>query len=376
MRSLTYSTQDEGGRDILHGPQRMAENPHARLPSCFRSGSVHTPTLFIPSLFWPYAGTVRDSPVAPVLQTLIGRGDVSDSLCEDEHAWLCEQFGVRRQGDWPTAPISLLGTGMPPEHYFWLSADPVHLQVNRDQLILLAPEARSITDAEATALCAALNRHFAADGLSFLAPRPHRWYLKTARPPCIHTSSLSRAVGQNVDRVLPEGEDRLAWHRIFNEVQMLLHSHPVNEERSRRGSRPINSLWFSGGGTLPLASTSFQAVIGSSALAHGLSKLAKIPFIAIENGLAEIGRSDVLVELWGPACASMCLDAVAWKDALEVLEQDWFAPLAGMLRKGRVRQLVIATVANGRSYRWSVSRSNLWRWWRHSASLGSTILRP
>jgi hypothetical protein len=337
---------------------------------------VHTVTLFIPALFWPHAGTDQDAPIVPALRTLISRGDADESNCDDEQAWLCEQFGVPRQVDWPSAPIALFGVGMSPGADYWLSADPVHLQVNRDQLILLAPETLSITDTEAVSLCAALNHHFATDNFTFLAPQPHRWYLGIAQPARIHTSGLSRAVGHDVDRMLPEGEDRLAWHRIFNEVQMLLHTHPVNEEREQRGALPINSLWFSGGGTLPLASTSFQAVIGSSTLAHGLSKLAEIPFTASEQGISAISTNDVLIELRDAATASMLLDPAAWKDALEELEWLWFAPLAGLLGKGRIRQLVIATVANGRSYRWSVSRMNLWRLWRPADALGIPIREP
>ena len=354
----------------------MAENARAKLKGDFRTDSVHTVTLFIPALFWPHAGADQESPIIPALRTLIGRSNAGESRCEDEQAWLCEQFGVPRQSDWPSAPIALFGAGMTPGAAFWLSADPVHLQVNRDRLILLAPETLSITDAEAISLCAALNRHFAADHFTFLAPQPHRWYLKTTQPARIHTNGLSRAIGQDVDRMLPEGEDRLAWHRIFNEVQMLLHAHPVNEEREQRGDLPINSLWFSGGGTLPDASTSFQAVTGSSALAHGLSMLAKIPFTATEQGVAAINANDVLIELRDAATASMRLDPAAWKDALEGLEQCWFAPLARMLRNGRIRRLVMATVTNGRSYRWCVSRMNLLRWWRPRVSLGMPLSKP
>ncbi len=337
---------------------------------------MHTVTLFVPALFWSHASPDHDAPMVPVLQTLIGRSDASEARCDDEQAWLCEQFGVLRQADWPTAPIALFGAGMPPGGDFWLSADPVHLQVNRDQLILLAPESLSITDIEAVSLCAALNRHFATDGLTFLAPQPHRWYLKTAQPPRIHTRSLSRAVGQDVDRLLPEGEDRLAWHRLFNEAQMLLHAHPVNEAREQRAALPINSLWFSGGGTLPAARPCFQAVMGSSALARGLSKLTSTPFTATERGIDAIVADDVLIELRDAASASMRLDPTAWKEALENLEQRWFAPLAGLLRKGHIRRLVVATVANGRSYLWSVSRTNLWRWWRPAVSLGIPIHSP
>jgi hypothetical protein len=329
---------------------------------------VHTVTLFIPALFWPHAGVAHDTPLVPALRTLIGRGDAMASRCDEDQAWLCEQFGVERQADWPVASIAVFGTGMPPGGDYWLSADPVHLQVNRDQLILQAPETLAITDAEAVSLCAALNRHFAAEHFTFLAPQPHRWYLRTARPARIHTSSLARAVGRDVDRILPEGEERMAWHHIFNEVQMLLHTHPVNEEREERGAPPINSLWFSGGGTLPRARASFQAVIGSSPLARGLAKLAEIPFAMAEPGKA-FEVDNVLIELRDAATATLRIDPIAWKDALENLERDWFAPLAAKLKSGGMRELVIATVANGRCHRWSVNRRNLWRLWRPAAAL-------
>ena len=331
---------------------------------------MHTVTLFIPALFWPH-GDAGPAPTMPALRTLIGRGDAAAFRCDDEQAWLCERFGIARQADWPSAPIAVFGAGMPPGENYWLSADPVHLQVNRDQLILTAPENLAITDAEAVSLCAALNRHFAADHFTFLAPQPHRWYLRTARPARIHTSGLSRAVGRDVDRILPEGEDRLAWHRIFNEVQMLLHAHPVNEEREERGALPINSLWFSGGGVLPAARTAFQAVIGSSALARGLAKLADISFVAPDGGVAAVAADEALIELHDAATAALRIDDAAWKDALENLERLWFVPLQGMLKKGRIRKLVIATVVNGRSHEWSVSRLNLWRLWRSVAVLAT-----
>jgi hypothetical protein len=337
--------------------------------SLLHCAAVHTVTLFIPALYWPHAGVHHDSPDVPVLRTLVGRGDSAEADCDDEQAWLCSQFGVERQADWPAAPMALLGTGTAPGEDFWLSADPVHLRVSRDQLILSAPESLSITEAEAAALCAALNAHFGAEALTFLAAQPHRWFVKTGRPVRIHTRSLAQAVGRDVDRLLPDGDDRMAWHRILNEAQMLLHAHPVNEQREQRDALPINSLWFSAGGTLAQANSKYQAAIGNSALLRGLAMRAAIPFTESKCGVEAIATDNVLIELPDAAPAAMCLDAVAWKAALENLERRWIAPLTALLKTRRIRQLVLATVANGRSYRWSVRRTNLWRLWRRAAAL-------
>jgi hypothetical protein len=77
----------------------------------------------------------------------------------------------------------------------------------------------------------------------------------------------------------------------------------------------------------------------------------------------------LLVELDGAAIAAMRIDPAAWQGALESLERLWFAPLAKLLKKGRIRRLIIVTVADGRSYQWSASRMNLWRLWKPAAAL-------
>ena len=335
---------------------------------------MHTVTLYIPALFWPHAGIENAAPVTPALRTLLGRGDLDLGVCDDEPAWLCGQFGIARQTDWPAAPIALSATGFPAQSGFWLSADPVHLQVNRSQLILLAPESLSVTHSEADALCAALNEHFASDHFTFVAPQPHRWYLGSPRPFRVHTTSLSQVIGREVDGSLPQGEERMVWHRIFNEAQMLLHAHPVNEAREKRGALPVNSLWFSGGGSLPRAQTSYQAVVGSSPLAQGLAKLAGIPFTHAQHRAGALTGDQVLIELDDAAIAAMCMDATAWKSALESLERIWFAPMTKQLKKGNIRRIIVATVANGRSQQWSVSRMNLWRLWKPAAMPGSAGL--
>ncbi|HVY08410.1 MAG TPA: hypothetical protein VHB46_20735 [Burkholderiales bacterium] len=336
---------------------------------------MQTATLFIPSLFWPATAAAADSPGVPALQLLIGRGNALESLpCEDEAAWLCNRFGVARQADWPSAPVSALGTGIAPENAFWLHADPVHLRVQRDQLVLIAPEALAIGEAEAASMCATLNRHFESDGLSFAAPHPLRWFVRSAKPARMQTNGLTTMAGRDIDRLLPKGEDAMAWHKMFNEVQMLLHEHPVNEERERRGVLPVNSLWFSGGGSLPQARSPYQAVVGSSALARGLAKLTQTPFISSTSGVdtlesGNLQAQDVLIELGDAAEPWLRHDHDAWKSALESLDQRWFAPLVRLLKIGRLRRLDIATVAGGQARQWSVTRAHLWRWWRGAVPL-------
>ena len=57
---------------------------------------MRTVTLFVPSLFWPETGDTDaySGLRLPALETLLSRGSVADSACEDELAWLCERDGL------------------------------------------------------------------------------------------------------------------------------------------------------------------------------------------------------------------------------------------------------------------------------------------
>lgn len=57
--------------------------------------------------------------------------------------------------------------------------------------------------------------------------------------------------GKSILEHLPQGEgaDELTW--LMNAAQMVLHTHPVNKERDKRGDLPANSIWLWGHGKTP-----------------------------------------------------------------------------------------------------------------------------
>src|SRR3990167_27266 len=187
--------------------------------------SVH---LVITDLFLPqhFAAEVCALPILPALEKMLARGTSTGSTHSTSSGragsigtslenHLCEIFGVPCQSDAPIAPISAAFDGL--GEGCWLRADPVHLRLQRDQLVLL-PDIE-ITADESAQMCASLNRHFAGQGMEFIAPHPQRWYMKLDRLPGIETVPLSQAVGRNVHGLLPKGAEAMRWHRIFNEIQ-------------------------------------------------------------------------------------------------------------------------------------------------------------
>ncbi len=283
---------------------------------------------------------------------------------------LCELFGVPRQTDAPIAPLSAAYDGL--GEGCWLRADPVHLQLQRDQLILI-PNVEASAD-EAIQLCAALNEHFAGQDMEFFAPHPQRWYLRLDRVPEIETVPLSQAAWRNVRGLMPRGAVALRWHQLFNEIQMLLFSHPVNQAREARGELPVNSLWFWGGGcnsvaTLPRA---YDSVSSDEMLAAMFAKAAGVPVAAWPAGKwrdADGGRQLLVWTALRDALQQAELGA--WRAALQGFETGFAEPLWQALRSGEISRLRIDVLGGGYLKQVVATRAGSWAFWRRAKPLAA-----
>ncbi|MEQ1881569.1 MAG: hypothetical protein ABL878_11430 [Burkholderiales bacterium] len=324
--------------------------------------TVTTLTLFIPDLFRSgNDASVYANLILPALESLLSQGDLAEFPCEDENEWLCRRFGVARQQDWPVAPLTGLGLGLDIGTGYWLHADPVQLAVDRDRLVLNTRNHISAT--HTTALLESLNQHFASSGLQFHAPQTNHWFVNSPQAPLLRTTTLANAMGRNIDRLLPTGQDGKTWQALFNETQMLLHEHPVNVEREQQGESPVNSLWFWGGGTLPAAAAPYDAVFGHSPLLKGLCRQAGVAMQPVPGQFLATGGQGLFVEL------AEAVPTDRWRESLCEQDTTWFRPIAQALRAGHLSELRIATVQNGRSLEWVCRRSDAWKFWRRQRPL-------
>jgi hypothetical protein len=158
----------------------------------------------------------------------------------------------------------------------------------------------------------------------------------------VRTVPLEGWIGADAGHGLPEGEQRGPWHRLINEVQMVLATHPVNEARRRAGRPEVNSLWFWGGGGLPASGGApWQSVWGEAPELPGLARLAGVPqrgpVTEFEAVVAEAGQGGpVLAVADGARAAGARGDLGAKIDALEALDSDWFGPLEAALAGRRL----------------------------------------
>jgi hypothetical protein len=330
--------------------------------------------LFVAQLPALLAASPGALPALPDLARWLARASAVRTDAASEEQALCERFGVTRQADWPVAPLALQGDGHDPADAYWLRADPAWLQATRGDLVLGRVGDLGLTRTDADALCAALDSHFAADGLRFLAPAPQRWYLRLPRPAGLATTPAREVLGRSVDTLLPRGADALAWHRRLNEMQMLLHDHPVNAAREARGEPPVNSVWLWGGGVLPRCAPRREVAVWSdAALARGLALCAGARWASLP--------SDATALLGTPAESRIVvMDADPPRgpplEPLRALHDRWISPLLAAVRSGRVRSAALVLQQDGALWRLHLSRADLWKLWSRPPDWLTVPQRP
>jgi len=323
--------------------------------------------LYIPDFFSAEGAPPADGLAAA--ETLIARGRRRRIASVSREAWLFGRFGVERQRDWPVAPYTLLADGGAPERHFWMRADPVHLRVGRDSLVLADGAAFQVSRAESEALVETLNRHF-GEAMLFYPVRPARWYVRLDKAPDMQTTPAAAARGAAIDEMLPSGPDAVRFHALMNEAQMLLHEHPVNTEREARGEPALNSIWFWGGGVIDAErARPFSMVFGDDPLARGLALAAGIPVRALPKDagsmLADLGEEGVaLVVLDAPREASL-------RERRAALERDWFLPLLAALKSGRIGMLTLQLRGADSLLEVETVRSDLRYFWRRRKPLSA-----
>ena len=326
-------------------------------------------TLLMPRLL-PQAPSL---PRFPAIETLLARGRREHIAAHGLEATLCALCGVQAaaDADLPLAAIARRGEGAQADGDVWLRADPVHLRADLDHLLLypLPPQAINADDAES--LRTDVARAFSDQGWCLEAAAPDRWYLRVAHAPAIRTHALSEVAGRNILRFLPEGGDAPAWRGYLNEIQMLLHAHPVNQARDAAGLPTVNSLWFWGVGRLPRQLTPrFDSVWADNVTARGLACLAdagnrSLPTSA-EQWQVSAGAGEHLVVIDNDEITPGLRDLDDYISLLEWVEEHWIVALLRAVHRGRLHTLTLC-FDDGRC--WHTRQRDLWRVWRRPRAL-------
>lgn len=331
--------------------------------------------VLVPALLGPIPESARvHLPSFPALEILLARGRALAVAANDTEALIAAQFV--EPAETPSVPAGALGLygdrGEAGTDY-WLHADPVRLEADRDSVMLFVDETH-LTREEADALVAAFNAHFADDGLHLEAPAPDRWYLRWENAIDVKTAPTDRVVGRYYDAFLPSGENGRRLAAILNEAQMLLFTHPVNERRRERGLPMVNGVWLWGGGRLPAPAPEaavWERIEGDHPSLRGWARLhdrTVEPTVSLP--IAATGDGPWLIFVDGPRRALLGGNLSAWEGELAALERDVAAPLLDAVRRGVV-SLEILTEGVG----WQLGRGELRRFWRRRRPFEQWIRR-
>ena len=352
--------------------------------------------LLLPGLIWPNptAGSPADGLALPCLERLLGMGQLHRGPRCGRVDALAGMFGLTESA--PLAALRRRGEADGDERVTgdvmnWLCADPVHLHFAREHMLLSGPSTLEITSDEASDLIAALNLllgELASDHLSrgdgtaprlperFEAPHPDRWYLRLDQPTDTRFFALDDVIGRPVTHFTPEGGDARQWRRLLNEIEVMLHNHPVNRAREAEGRPTINSLWLWGAADrIPPLAAPARTLYASDPLAIGLARASGMHHLDTDTALdaltndADTGDSVIVVDnLLHPA---LQLDLARWRDALAHLETNCFAPLLSRLRTRRLHGLKLIAPGDRACIELTIGPFDILKFWRRPRPLAS-----
>ena len=259
----------------------------------------------------------RFDPAHP-LRALLSKGDRVANGAQGYLGGLCVYFHY--DGELPAAALIREHLAGDAADACWLSADPAWIQPDMSGARLLACGHLPLSMEEAQALVEPLQAVFAEQGMALHVSTPQRWHLRVPADVSLpHFDAPEQALGEDLYDHLPQGPEGRQWRVLLNEVQVLLHQHPLNAQRRERGLPPINSLWFWGGGVLPSRiDTALRGVIGEDLLLLALAHRAGIPMQRRTVSTADAAQAGWLLDLQDQSA-----DAIAgeWWPCLQTLSR-------------------------------------------------------
>jgi len=193
-------------------------------------------------------------------------GEETDFCPPHERAWARELQLPLQAGGAPWAAWAQQAADPAPQQQAWAWFSPCHWRIGADTVHMADPAQLGLEESESRALLEILAPWFAEDGIALQFERPDRWRASGAPLDDLATASLDRVVGRDVRRWLPDAQTARTLNRLHSEVQMLLYTHPFNDQRAARGLAPVNAFWLHGAGRLQ-APVPFQPLPSHPALA-------------------------------------------------------------------------------------------------------------
>lgn len=297
---------------------------------------MRDPTLLLPFALPPaqHAKDLIKSLNMPSLACLLARAtELPERRFEAFAAALPHEILLYGTGVDNSPPLShqwMQQLGLAPAPGIWFIVQPVHLHIARDHLVLTDPRQLMIDEQTSRALFESAMPLFEELGYALRYGDARHWFVRVDAWQALRTTTPDAATGHNVDVWLPSGEHAREWRKLHNEIQMLWHTHPLNEAREASGQPRINALWLWGGASPEQRSVKSEALISDDSLI-----------------------SAALADDWG-----------RWLVAMQDIERVHASPLLQQLQNRTIHRVTLQLSDATQVRQWQVSRLDLLKFWR------------
>jgi hypothetical protein len=297
---------------------------------------MRDPTLLLPFALPPaqHAKDLIKSLNMPSLARLLARAtELTERRFEAFAAALPHeilQYGTNVDNSPPLSHQWMQQFGIAAAPGIWFILQPVHLHIARDHLVLTDPRQLMIDEQSSRALFESARSLFEELGHELRYGDARHWFVRADAWQTLRTTTPDAASGHNVDVWLPSGEHAREWRRLHNEIQMLWHTHPINEVLETHGQPRINALWLWG---------------GASPEQHP----AKHDPLTVDDSLI----SPALADDWG-----------RWLLAMQEIERTRVSPLLQQLQNKGIDRLTLQLSDATCVKQWQVTRLDLLKFWR------------
>jgi len=223
------------------------------------------------------AGFLKPQQRYPALEQLLSKGRHFPAQAESPDHFRFRQFGVEPDGELPIAALTRASDSSqnPASHQYWLRTDPVSLWADMARVVMTSYGLADLNEFERNEIENTVRLVLQEEGVQLHADHTERWCIALSEPLGFSFTPLADALGRDMSDIMPEQPESLYWRRILNEIQIALHSSPVNIHRRQQGLGEINSVWFWGGGFIPDASRHrvFDTVYSDNPVSRGLANI-------------------------------------------------------------------------------------------------------
>lgn len=282
-------------------------------------------------------------------------------------------ISLSEEAELPVAYFRSVNQGMTSQSMWCL--DPVHIQIDRDEAVLIANESLALNKDEAFQLIDDINKHFELDGLKVYYHNEYQWLL--TGDIAVNTFPLSDVIYRNMNDHQPSGIDAIKWQKIINEVQMLLHEHPVNEKRAHQGLIAVNSLWIWGGGKLAEHNAQIDLVYANESLVADIAKVISVPHERLPAYLDSnhFRDKDTLMVITDQMHAVKQKDVFAWFKYLHLFDKEVLAPLFEFLQQGILNELILNSDTVSITFTKKELKKKFWQILQKKCSLETSIIK-